>query len=116
MIIQIWRLMVSLPLNFNNILYYIMFLGFFALVNANEDHQENSVANMNSPIFERSDDTFCINFWFYASAPNIGSLNILKTKANDDSIFKVLWSFLTGDSTDVSNLWQEGQVPYLVRH
>ena len=93
-----------------------MIAGFFALVNANEDHGEKTVANMNSPVFESSSDTFCIHFWFYASAPNIGSLNILKTKANDYNTFRVLWSFLTGESTEVSDQWQEGQVQYAVRY
>ena len=90
-----------------------MILGFFALINANEQHGENSVANMNSPIFEMSDETFCIHFWFYASAPNIGSLNIRKVRANNNKS-KLLWSFLTSESTEVSDVWQEGQVQYVV--
>ena len=73
-----------------------------------------AVANLNSQIFENSDDTFCIHFWFYSSAPNIGTLNVLKTKANDDSNTHRLWSFLTSESTTVSDSWQEGQVQYLV--
>ena len=73
------------------------------------------MANMNSPIFELSEETFCIHFWFYASAPNIGSLNIRKIRANNYSKSQLLWSFLTSEATEVSDAWQEGQVQYIVR-
>ena len=71
---------------------------------------------MNSPVFQMTFHFHCIHFWFYASAPNIGSLTIIRVKASDDTKRTNLWFFNTGDSTDGSDLWQEGQVQYVGNH
>ena len=89
-----------------------MFLGFFALLNANGD--EGKKAKLISPLFEKSDDVFCFHFWFSASGPNIGTLSILKTKAADINVSETIWSWKTDSSNPVSEQWTEAQVEYQV--
>ena len=82
-------------------------------MNANGD--QGKKAWLYSPLFEKSDDTFCLHFWFSASGPNIGSLSVLRAKANDVSKKKNIWQWITDADNPVSDGWTEAQVQYVVR-
>ena len=86
--------------------------GYFALVNANG--KEGDKARLLSPMFEKSDETFCVHFWFSASGPNIGTLSIWKAKVSDISKKKNLWQYVANEDNPVSDAWTEAQVQYVV--
>ena len=69
-------------------------------------------------MFEKSDDTFCVHFWFSASGPNVGTLSIWRAKTSDISNpnpnQKKLWQFVANQNNPVSDAWTEAQVQYVV--
>ena len=93
--------------------YLSTLAGYFALLNANGD--QGKKARLYSPLFEKSDDTFCLNFWFSASGPHIGTLSVLKAKANDVSKKTNIWQWTTDGDNPVSDGWTQAEVPYVVR-
>ena len=86
--------------------------GYFALVNANG--KQGNKSRLLSPMFEKSDETFCVHFWFSASGPNIGTLSILRAKVSDISKKKNLWQYVANEGNPVSDAWTEAQVQYVV--
>ena len=86
--------------------------GYFALVNANGIKGET--AKLLSPMFMKSDETFCVHFWFSASGPNIGTLSIWRAKVSDISNKKNLWQYKANQDNPVSDAWTEAQVQYVV--
>ena len=80
----------------------------------NANGKEGKVARLISPLFEKSDDTYCLHFWFSASGPNIGKLQVFKAKVADISKRTKLWELVTDDDNQVSDGWTEGQVQYVV--
>ena len=82
-------------------------------MNANGD--KGKKAQLYSPLFEKSGDTFCLHFWFSASGPNIGTLSVLRAKANDVSKKTNIWQWTTDGDSPVSDGWTEAQVQYVVR-
>ena len=51
----------------------------------NANGKQGKVAKLLSPMFMKSDETFCVHFWFSASGPNIGTLSIWRAKVSDIS-------------------------------
>ena len=86
--------------------------GYFALVNANG--KQGKKARLLSPMFEKSDETFCVHFWFSASGPNIGTLSIWRAKVSDIKKKKNLWQYAANQDNPVSDGWTEAQVQYVV--
>ena len=86
--------------------------GYFALVNANG--KQGKKAKLLSPMFMKSDKTFCVHFWFSASGPNIGTLSVWRAKVSDISKRKNLWQYVANQDNPVSDAWTEAQVQYVV--
>ena len=80
----------------------------------NANGKQGKVAKLLSPMFMKSDETFCENLWFSASGPNIGTLSIWKAKVSDISKKKRLWQFEANPDNPVSDTWTEAQVQYVV--
>ena len=76
--------------------------------------KQGKVAKLLSPMFMKSDETFCVHFWFSASGPNIGTLSIWRAKVLDISIKKKLWQFEASQGNPVSDAWTEAKVQYVV--
>ena len=80
----------------------------------NANGKQGKVAKLLSPMFMKSDETFCVHFWFSASGPNIGTLSIWRAKVSDISKKKKLWQFEANQGNPVSDAWTEAQVQYVV--
>ena len=89
------------------------YLGYFALVNGGNQHNEGDIARLYSKRFPNENKKYCLNFWFYVSAPNVGAINVYKSKG-DRSHEKLMWSWLSTDETSVTDVWTEGQFGYSV--
>lgn len=91
------------------------FAGYFALVGALGLHaSEGKRARLYSPMFLKSDETFCLHFWFSASGPNIGTLQVYRAKVSDVAKKAKIWEFVAGKENTVSDAWSEGQIQYVV--
>ena len=91
----------------------LLIKGYFALVNAEQDHAEGMTAMLLNQLFVKNDKMFCIHFWFSVSGPNSGSLAVLAgIELQND--YTTIWEVITDDGTGLSNEWTEGQTEYLV--
>ena len=66
---------------------------------------EGDIARIESPFFEESEQSYCMEFWYHMYGDSIGALNVYKK--NDQEKEEQIWR-LTGESV---NAWLLARVP-----